>query len=241
VAKQLAATASAKSQILYLTMDTDWCSEEVLQYALALFQAHDLPCTIFVTGRYEALRHYEASRLEIGLHPNFNETTSGGYEAKLRELCEIYPDAQGVASHAMLSSTSLLALFKQYGFKYDRNLLFYKNPAATAFYHYNGLLRLPVFWEDDIWFSAEPGAPFSADLLGRDRFRYLFNFHPIHLYLNTESPAHYHAFKPFQHEPEKLARHIGKGYGVRSYFEDLVQHIKQNDLATGLLREFIES
>ena len=222
-------------------MDTDWCSEDVLQNALALFQTHDLPCTIFVTGSYATLQHYDSSRLEIGLHPNFNDATAAGYEAKLRALRDMYPQAEGVASHAMLSSTLILDLFKRYGFKYERNWLVYKNPEATAFYHYNGLLRLPIFWEDDIWFSTEPGAPFSAALLPAGRFRYIFNFHPLHLYLNTESSAHYQAFKPFQREPEKLAGYIGKGYGARAFFEDLARHIKKHGLATGLLREFVDS
>jgi hypothetical protein len=220
-------------------MDTDWCPEEVLRYSLALFEKHALPCTVFATGHYETLGHYDASRIEIGLHPNFKDTTAEGYEAKLRELCKMYPQAQGVASHAMMSSTPLLHLFKQCGMKYDRNLLRYKDSNATAFYYFNGLLRLPIFWEDDIWFTVEPGVPFTAELLANESFRCIFNFHPIHLYLNTESPLHYQSFKAFQHDLKKLEGYIGKGYGTRNFLGDLAKHIQKHNLNTGLLREWL--
>jgi peptidoglycan/xylan/chitin deacetylase (PgdA/CDA1 family) len=220
-------------------MDTDWCPEKALQYALALLQEHDLPCTVFATGPYTALQNYDPSRIEIGLHPNFNHVTIDGYEKKVQELREMYPQARGVASHAMMSSTPILNFFKQSGLQYDRNVLRYKDPIAAPFYHYNGLLRLPIFWEDDIWFTIEPGVPFTADLLIQENFRYIFNFHPIHLYQNTESQLHYQYFKSFQHEPAKLQAHIGKGYGVRSFFIDLVDYIKKQGINTGLLHEFL--
>ncbi len=220
-------------------MDTDWCHEEVLQYALKLFRENNLPCTVFATGHYASLTLHSSAELEIGLHPNFNETTIAGYEGTLRALRQHYPHAEGVSCHAMTSSTPLLNLVKQYGFTYDRNLLCYKIPKIAAFRHYNGLWRLPVFWEDDIWFTVEAGVPFDESLLAHEDFRYIFNFHPIHLYLNTESTAHYQAFKPLQHQPEALANYVGMGYGARSYFLELVSHIKKEKIATGLLKDFV--
>lgn len=222
-------------------MDTDWCHEEVLQYALELFRENNLPCTVFATGYYASLSRYTGAEFEIGLHPNFNETTIAGYESTLRALRQLYPQAEGVSSHAMTSSTPILNLFTKYGFSYDRNLLCYKIRQAAAFQHYNGLWRVPIFWEDDIWFTVEPGVPFDESLLALERLRCNFNFHPLHLYLNTESPAHYQEFKPLQHQPEALANHVGKGYGARSYFLDLVRYIKKEKIVTGLLKDFVKS
>ncbi|NUO81979.1 hypothetical protein HUU05_18045 [candidate division KSB1 bacterium] len=224
---------------IFLTMDTDWCPEEVLQFALALLQKHALPCTIFATGRYAALENRDPTRIEIGLHPNFNEAKLAQYESKLNELLALYPHALGVASHAMMSSTPLLELFKRAGLQYDRNLLFYKQTQARAFYHYNGLLRLPIFWEDDIWFSHEPEVPFAAAPLLEERFHYLYNFHPVHLYLNTASAAHYASCKPYYRDPAKLREVRHAGYGVHSYFMDLIEFIAAQNIATGLLHELL--
>lgn len=222
-------------------MDTDWCHEEVLQYALKLFRENNLPCTVFATGHYASLTLYSSAEFEIGLHPNFNDTTIADYESTLRALRQHYPHAEGVSSHAMTSSTPLLNLFKQFGFTYDRNLLCYKIPHLGAFRHYNGLWRLPIFWEDDIWFTVESGVPFDERLLAHEGFRYIFNFHPLHLYLNTESVAHYQECKPLQHKPEALANHVGRGYGARSYFLELVRYIKKEKIVTELLKDFVKS
>ncbi len=220
-------------------MDTDWCPEEVLQYALALFEEHELHCTVFATGLYTALKDGKAPLLEIGVHPNFNDTASVQHEAKLQELLNLYPHAQGVSSHAMMSSTPLLHLFKQAGLKYDRNLLRYKETEATPFYYYNGLLRVPIFWEDDIWFADKQREPFAANAFERSDLPLVFNFHPIHLYLNTYSPEHYAAFKPYYHEARKLLAYRHEGYGVFSYFRDLIAHLRANQIATGLLSELL--
>ncbi len=230
---------TAKSRAIYLTIDTDWCAEEVLEFTLALFRDRDLPCTVFTTGYYAALCNPEARSLEIGWHPNFNETAPEKYQDKLKALQQLYPQAAGVSSHAMTSNTPLLQIFRQFGLRYDRNLLRYKDAQAQPFVYHNGLLRLPIFWEDDIWFTLEPGARFSPNLFAREHFRLIFNFHPIHLYLNTVSMEHYQAFKPYQQEPEKLAPYRRSGYGALSFFEEVAAHIQRENLAAGLLRDFL--
>ena len=231
--------AISKTRALYLTLDTDWCTEEILEFAIALFHERRLPCTVFATGPYAALQSGDTAMLEIGLHPNFNPGTPESFGEKLQALRRLYPRAVGVSSHAMVSGTILLDLFKNSGLFYDRNILRYKDAAAEAFVYHNGLLRLPVFWEDDIWFTLEPGARFSAGMLGRENFHLIFNFHPIHLFMNTASAEHYQAFKPHQHDLQKLAPHRRADYGALSFFEGLAAYMQQEGLAAGLLRDFL--
>lgn len=224
---------------VYITLDTDWCPEEILHYALDLLREHNLRCTIFATGRYAALDNCDPASVEIGLHPNFNKVPPSHYQAQLRELIALYPQAQGVSSHAMLCSTPLLELFKRCDLKYDRNLLLYKQPHTAPFAHYNGLLRVPIFWEDDIWFTVEPGLAFSSNLLTNLVSRCVFNFHPIHLYMNTASTEHYASFKPHYHEPHKLSELRHHSYGAYSFFMDLIGYLRSKEIATGLLRELV--
>jgi hypothetical protein len=221
-------------------MDTDWCAEEVLAFALALLRERHLPCTVFSTHAYGALRDPNAQMLEIGLHPNFNEVTAEGYEEQLLALRRLYPQAAGVSSHAMTSSTTLLELFKKSGLHYDRNLLRYKDAAAEPFVYHNGLLRLPIFWEDDIWFTLEPGARFATDIFKHEGSHLIFNFHPIHLFMNTASTAHYLTFKPYQRELQRLAQYRRTEYGARSFFEDLAAYLQNENVRTGLLRDFLK-
>ena len=224
---------------IFITMDTDWCPAEVLQYALALFEKHALRCTIFTTGYYAALATCDSRNFEIGVHPNFNDATVAQYERKLRDLLALYPNAQGVSSHAMLSSTPLLHLFKQAGLRYERNLLRYKEVAAKPFYYFNQLLRVPIFWEDDIWFSHDPHARFAANLFAPADLPLVFNFHPIHLFLNTASLEHYARFKPDYHNVDKLVGHRYEGYGVHSFFQSLITYMNTQQIACGLLSELV--
>jgi hypothetical protein len=228
------------ARAIYITMDTDWCADEVLAFALSLLRERHLPCTVFATHNHAALQNINAEMMEIGLHPNFSEVTAEGYEEKLQALQRLYPHAVGVSSHAMTSGTALLHLFRQYGLRYDRNILRYRDTEAKPFVYHNGLLRMPIFWEDDIWFTHEPGARFSADMLKHEGFRLIFNFHPIHLYMNTTSAEHYQTFKPYQRELQRLAQYSGTEYGALSFFEDLAAYIQNENVATGLLRDLLE-
>ncbi len=230
----------ASTRVIYITMDTDWCAEKVLEFALSLLRERHLAATVFSTHDYVALRDTNAQMLEVGLHPNFNEVTAEGYEDKLRTLQRLYPQAVGVSSHAMLSGTTLLELFRRAGLQYDRNILRYKDAAAQPFVYHNGLLRLPIFWEDDIWFTLEPGARFSTTILEHEGFHLIFNFHPIHLFMNTASAEHYQSFKPYQHELGRLAQYRRAEYGARSFFEDLTTYLQNENVATGLLRNLLE-
>jgi len=230
----------AQAPVVFLTLDTDWCSEEILEFSLALFRSRHLSCTIFATGGYAALQNLERERFEIGWHPNFHEMKAEKHQERLREFQALFPEAVGVASHAMTCNTGLLSAFKEFGLKYDRNLLRYKDAQAQPFAYYNGLRRFSVYWEDDIWFSVEPGARFAKGLLAAEQAFPLFNFHPIHLYMNTVSALHYQTFKPFQDEPEKLMEYRASGYGAFSFFEELVQYFHHEGWTTALLREHAE-
>lgn len=224
---------------IFITMDTDWCPAEVLRHALALFEKHTQRCTIFATGHYASLATCDSKTFEIGVHPNFNDTPVSQYESKLHDLLALYPNAQGVSSHAMMSSTPLLHLFKQAGLRYERNLLRYEEVAAKPFYYFNQLLRVPIFWEDDIWFAHDARARFAANLFAHADLPLVFNFHPIHLFLNTASLEHYARFKPDYHDADKLEKYRYQGYGVLSYFQDLMAHLDTQQITSGLLRELV--
>ena len=67
----------------------------------------------------------------------------------------------------------------------------------------------------------------------------VFNFHPIHLFMNTASAEHYLTFKSHQHELQRLAQYRRTEYGARSFFEDLVAYLKNENVETGLLQDFL--
>ena len=55
----------------------------------------------------------------------------------------------------------------------------------------------------------------------------VFNFHPIHIYLNTFSEQHYFNAKQYLDDPKTLFKHRYEGYGIRNYFLDLISYFKK--------------
>ena len=59
----------------------------------------------------------------------------------------------------------------------------------------------------------------------------VFNFHPIHLYLNTKSLEHYEKSKSDFFIEKRLRQHINIGKGIKTDFLELIRYIKNNDEA----------
>lgn len=72
----------------------------------------------------------------------------------------------------------------------------------------------------------------SADFFLSDKFMAprIFNFHPIHLYLNTDKNETYERARPYFKDAEKLSamKNIKK-YGTRDFFVDLVTCAQNDD------------
>ena len=107
------------------------------------------------------------------------------------------------------------------------NDLMFLQPRLTPWYDWSGLVRVPIFWEDDVhcvYFERQ----FSLDLLQLERPGLkVLNFHPVHLSLNTRDLREYRQAK------DDLARGQGApGPGVRTLFEALASQVAPDELAT---------
>ena len=83
------------------------------------------------------------------------------------------------------------------------------------------LIKVPFFWEDDSFF------PFPSDynitrLKQREGIK-VFNFHPIHVFLNNEKTERYEKSRPYHHTPETLLRFRNReSFGSRTALEILL-------------------
>ena len=113
---------------IFITLDIDWCSDDVLANSIDLLEKYDVSATWFVTHETPLLeRLRENSKFELGIHPNFNFLLNGEQnngrtsEEVIDRLLELVPDAKSVRSHSMTQSSVLLELFK-ISSKQDSNL-----------------------------------------------------------------------------------------------------------------------
>lgn len=220
---------------LFFTLDIDWANDQVLRFCSNLFSRHGITATFFVTHDTPVLNELRASKLfELGLHPNFNYLLTGDsrygstHAEVLKHYRAIVPDAVSVRSHSLVQGSQILGEFVTSGFRFDANLLIPWNSgtALKVIRHWDSrMVRVPYCWEDDTHLTY--GDPWDPDAFLAHPGLKVLDFHPIHIYLNTEVLSRYDAARPFLQQPLELERHINTTkYGVRNFLEDLIQRIK---------------
>jgi len=110
--------------------------------------------------------------------------------------------------------------------KYDLNTLI---PAVEGMilYPFDSVIAdfkiLPFIYEDDVYLNLKKKQ--TADFFLSDKFiaPRIFNFHPIHLYLNTDQKETYENARPYFKDAKKLSTMKNtKKYGIRNFFVDLI-------------------
>lgn len=218
---------------LLLSFDTDWAPAFVLEEVVALLD--NIPATFLVTDADAAATLSRHRHLELGIHPNFMPGSSHGNDRKgiVKHIMGLVPGARVSRSHNLCQDTTILDILVSAGIEYDLSLLEYHNPNPRPFRYWNGLIRVPYNLEDDV--LCQRGDSFrAADWVGA--CQHLFcDFHPIHIYLNTENMKRYEGLRSLgplaQVRAEDLKMHINRtGPGLRTLFCQLIQGVKAGRL-----------
>jgi len=168
-----------------LTFDSDWASEQVLEYTLLILQEYGVKSTIFATNESRVLNSVSPVDTEIALHPKFEKINSKPIE----NLLEIFPEAVGYRSHSLVDVPSIRETAHSLGLQYESNL--YLPKIFSPFKDFSGLIRIPFCWSDFVSITANQGFDFDwkINLNGTC----CIAFHPIHIFLNSENMERYKA------------------------------------------------
>lgn len=217
---------------LFLTIDLDWAIDAAIEQCLDRVEEAGVAATIFVTHDTPLLaRMRRNTRIELGLHPNFNpllEGAAGAGDARkvMRELQRLVPEAKVVRSHSMTQSSRLLDLFIECGMTHESNHFIpaHAGIALRPYRHWkSALTRVPYFWEDDVDLEYVSGQT-VLDLAGAGGGLKVFDFHPIHVALNTHSTEHYEKTRAAHGSREALLNAAWRGPdGVRGRFDALLR------------------
>jgi hypothetical protein len=215
-----------------LSIDVDWASDDVLADTIDLVEEAGVKACFFVTHRTHLLKRLRANpAIELGLHPNFDPLLRGedGRTAEriVAEIAAIAPDAHVLRSHAMTTSGRWLELFTGAGMSHISNYVMFAQRYIRPFRHVNGLVEVPVFFADDgILYqrsrAIENEQPMS--LLDAGPGLQVYNFHPIHLFLNSESHERYEKARVHLRNTEALRELRGNGDGARNWFGKLLSN-----------------
>jgi len=197
----------------FITLDIDWCHDEILIDAIEILEKYDVAATWFVTHNSPILdRLRENKKFELGIHPNFNFLLEGDHrngrtaDEIIDRLMELVPEAKSVRSHSMTQSSPLIDLFNKKGLTHECNHFI---PAQSGIQLrpwrlWNSIQKVPYFWEDDLHCLFNDNV--DPALLMETSGLSVFDFHPIHVYLNTKTLQLYEQTRHIHRNPTELLK-----------------------------------
>jgi len=235
-----------------ITLDIDWAPDFVIDRVAEAFLEHQVPATWFVTHASPAVDRLrrEPELFELGIHPNFLSGSTHGdtIPAVLDHCMQLVPDATSMRTHSLYQSTPMLsAVAQQTPITVDVSLFL---PGATGlrpiehWFAHRPLVRVPFFWEDDVAMQRHQTRLEPQALLSHGDGLKVFNFHPIHVYLNSTDMAAYQALKKqcprlSETTASQVDPFIQPGEGTGRFFNSLLADLSQRTVS--LIRDFADS
>lgn len=211
--------------MICLSFDTDHMNEQRMIEFLSLVHFPGQG-TFFCTKFFNCLTQTEH---EIAPHPNLNNGTD--WHPELIQKRYEFPLATGWRSHACVFSHGLAEWIGKQGYKYVSVHDDFGRISMKPIKHSWGIWHLPIYYMDNLdfskknfWKEADNTNPFEKDLiinsLNEDGL-YVFDFHPIHLLLNTPEPSFYFDKRDKFLTGVPIQELCYKGYGTLNFFRDL--------------------
>jgi hypothetical protein len=220
-----------------LTLDIDWAADWMVDRIADTLVAAGVKATWFVTHHSAATSALATeANFELGIHPNFLSTSTHGAneDAVMRHCLTLVPNARAVRTHSLFQSEPLLArMSEQYGLKIDCSIYL---PGATGVsphcvtYSDLGppLIRVPHIFQDNMHMLSGANFVLDPNFMSTPGLK-VFNFHPVHVALNTSSIGAYSLLK-INHDirtvrPEELPAPDERRPGAGSMLRELVEFL----------------
>jgi hypothetical protein len=224
------------SSSIFLTFDLDWVSDWVLESVIENLEKYKLKATFFATHKSTLLQSLDKSRYEIGLHPNF-DCGDGRYDlSALEKLKNLYPNSIGMRSHGLFFSSKILEHLNSCNIRYESNIFMLDHLGLHPTQRSAKITSIPFNWSDDK--HLELGREFALSQLPslKNKGLNVFNFHPIHFFLNTEKYSRYENAK-VNFNKKDMIKEIYDGVGIANLLKLLTLEISEKKIKTKLMKE----
>ncbi|HEY1037797.1 MAG TPA: hypothetical protein VGF30_00250 [Bacteroidia bacterium] len=199
-----------------VSFDVDWAIDEAIEECMQYIANAQVKATFFVTHDSPALHKLKnTSHIELGIHPNFDPLINKQPDSLtsneiINNLKQLVPSASVIRSHGMTHSGRWLPLYKQHGLKYSSQYFMNGVNTIQPFSHLNGTVEAPVYFADDgfIWEADQSGWDHNLgrfSFTGHPDYLCVYNFHPIHIALNTPGYSFYESTRSAHRDPEQLS------------------------------------
>jgi hypothetical protein len=225
---------------LVLTIDIDWAPDFIIEHVANILIKQQVKATWFVTHSSPALSLLRANTqlFELGIHPNFLPNSTHGINPKqvLNHCISLVPEARSMRTHSLTQSTPLLnQVLTLTPIILDSSIyLPHMEGIQPISYWWHGkeLLRLPIFWEDDLEME-RPDSCWTLEAVTHYKEGLkIFDFHPIHIVLNSRNDEAYQRLKSKKKIQDltmsEIEPNINRGIGTLTLFMDLVEYLSKN-------------
>ena len=225
--------------IFVLSTDVDFVSDAVLEAAYQPLQ--EIPMTVFMTGKSDyLLKAFRNNPFwEAEVHPNFcYGSTQGDTIEEIFKTLELFSGEKlGFRCHKYYCSNDIEEKFEQLGYLYASNICT-DLEEIKPFMDRCGILQIPIFMEDGGYLKYH-GVPRMNDILPKMQPEgiYVFNFHPIHLALNSNDFSTIRALKDSMTSSEygtmtvtDISVYRNKGYGIADFLNELIVYAHKNNI-----------
>lgn len=211
-----------------ISFDMEWSPDEIIKYSADMVLRRGRKATWFVTHECEANEYLrQHPEFELGIHPNFNELMHGSQkygrsaEEIVDRLMKVVPEARCVRSHSLTSSERLLDIFADRGLRVVSNSFIPQdsNPNVVPWKLWGDLTVVPHSWQDNvsIKLNGTVKAPSLDQALG------VFDFHPVHVFLNTENWDRYESIREDYHNADRIRCKRFEGFGTASVLDQVLR------------------
>ena len=222
-----------------ITFDTDWAPDWVMHEVASILISNEVKSTWFVTHDtpFLSVIRDHPNLFEIGIHPNClpGSTQGASQDEILTNLKEIVPEAISMRTHGLYQSSNfLIKAATMYGIKIDASLFLprmdYITPHLFSWLNAK-LYRVPFFWSDDVeCFQTDPLFRLPQSKFAGAGIK-IFNFHPIHILLNTARFETYEKLRSLnlttaQCSKDVIVKYSWNGDGPKRLFMDLVEYLR---------------
>ena len=219
-----------------MTIDLEWCPTPIIQDTIQLLDEFDISATLFSTHNDKM----QVEEHERALHPNFFDQEDDD-EVVISELYDMFPMANGIRSHGLYIHSRLRSAYPE-SITYESNYIQYLEPNISPHWMHQQIVQFPIYFMDDMWLRTNDNhEPVDTSTLVNKEGLKVFDFHPVHVYLNTSTITEYEHAKQHYDSPEKLETLRTDEYGVRDLFTALLAEIDARQLSVAPLGEIMES
>ena len=221
-------TSSWRNRI-FLTFDVDWAHDEILSDTLDLVEQAGVSATFFMTHETPLIeRIYANEKLEMGIHPNFNFLLQGdsrkgkNISEIISNLMNVIPDCKSVRSHSITQSGPISDAFRKVGITHESNDYIPESSGINLrpWVSNNGMIKIPYCWADEHAWSEQLHCDLNS--FSKKSLLSVLDFHPIHIFLNSNSTEIYESTRTFHKDPNRLIESRYQGHGTRSRLVEIL-------------------